>query len=465
VNLVKLKDMGNSAYRAEVEGSELYQVNVELDEHGTVLSSDCDCPYDYGPLCKHQAAVLLKLRDRVREQPEAIIYERPVSTNKSLKQLLEAESKESLISLLLSLVSDNEVVEQRVKLHVSVAGGIEELEECRKLILSYIDTYSDHHGFVNWRNVGRAVEGAEMVAEKAREAVDHSEWLRAVQINLCILEEMVDFLQEADDSSGTIGSVIDESLERVQEITHLCDRISQVDRDIIFQLLLDESKQTRYDGWSDWQLALLDMASRLASTADLRNKWDQHASGMTSEQTGNIGSSNYLAEQVAMMRYHLIQTYEEDRARDYLNSHLHFSGFREISIRDALQKGLYDEVIRLAEKGEAQDQAAGLRGLVIRWKKHRFEAYCRSGQIELQRKLGIELILEGDFSYYKPVKDTYPTDQWLLVYQDVLQRLEEDKWPKDIYTRILVEEKEYARILVYIKKQPSRIEAFHSLLN
>jgi uncharacterized Zn finger protein len=57
-HVLSIEDIGDLAYRAEVEGSELYEVYVELDEEGEVISSDCDCPYDYGPVCKHQAAVI-----------------------------------------------------------------------------------------------------------------------------------------------------------------------------------------------------------------------------------------------------------------------------------------------------------------------------------------------------------------------------------------------------------------------
>lgn len=280
-----------------------------------------------------------------------------------------------------------------------------------------------------------------MVAEKACVAADDAEWVRAVKINLCVLEEMIDFLQEADDSGGTVGGIIEQSLDSIDEITLQSDRISQEDGDILFQLILDESKQSRYDGWSDWQLALLEAASRLAVNADLRRIWEHHASKMASEQTGAWGS-NYFTERVAVMRYHLIQSYEEgDEARDYLNRHLHFSDFRELAIRDAFQNGRYDEVIRLAEEGEVQDQAKGFPGLVKQWKKHRYE-----------------------FTYYKPVKDTYPSVEWKTVYQDMLQRLEKDNWPKDIYTWILVEEQEYSRLLAYVRKQSSRIEQFYSHL-
>lgn len=464
-NIVRIREAGNRIYHAEVEGSDLYLVQVKLDEDNNVVYSDCDCPYDFGPLCKHQAAVLLKLRDQLN--PGAPIAGRnpTMTSNQTLMQLLEAESKESLVDLLLSLASDSEVLEQRIKLHISKTGGIEELEECRRLIRSYIESNADRHGFVNWRNVSRAVGGAELAAEKAIEAADREEWIRAAGINLCILEEMVDFLQEADDSDGTIGVVIEESLERIHEIILQIDSISPVEQDTLFQMLLNESGHPRYGGWTDWQLTLLKMASRLAITPDMRSKWETHASNLTLQQTGGAWSRDYFAERVANMRYQLIRTYENaGQADEYLNSHLHFSNFRDMAIQDAFLNGRYQEVIRLAEEGEAQDQAKSLPGLVNQWKKHRYEAYRRAGFIELQRLLGVELILDGDFTYYKQVKETYPAAEWPPVYQDILQKLEQDKYPKEIYTRILVEEQEYSRLLAYVKLRPSRIEQFYKHL-
>ena len=61
--VILVDEVSNLVFRAEVEGSEVYEVYVELDEEDTVLSSECDCPYDNGPVCKHLAAVLLKLSD------------------------------------------------------------------------------------------------------------------------------------------------------------------------------------------------------------------------------------------------------------------------------------------------------------------------------------------------------------------------------------------------------------------
>lgn len=42
----------------------------------------------------------------------------------------------------------------------------------------------------------------------------------------------------------------------------------------------------------------------------------------------------------------------------------------------------------------------------------------------------------------------------------MLEKLERDRRPHDTYTRILLAEEEYARLLAHVQQQPSRIESF-----
>lgn len=141
-----------------------------------------------------------------------------------------------------------------------------------------------------------------------------------------------------------------------------------------------------------------------------------------------------------MLRYgQILERSGEEQAKAYLYKHLHFPEIREIAIRAALEQGDAEEAIRLAEAGEAQDQ--GLPGLVYRWKKYRYEAYHRTGQVEQQRKLGMELNVNGEYAYYRSVKDTFSDEgEWTLYLQDMLDQLEQSPRGEHTYTQILVEE-------------------------
>jgi uncharacterized Zn finger protein len=80
---------------AQVEGSEIepYRVHVGFDEQGTIREAFCSCPYEGSGDCKHIIATLLVLIHRPEE----------VSVRPGLRTLLEGQSREQLLALLLFL--------------------------------------------------------------------------------------------------------------------------------------------------------------------------------------------------------------------------------------------------------------------------------------------------------------------------------------------------------------------------
>lgn len=50
-------------WTAVIEGNEAYE--VLLEGHDVIHSWQCTCPFDHGPVCKHVAAVLYAVRERI----------------------------------------------------------------------------------------------------------------------------------------------------------------------------------------------------------------------------------------------------------------------------------------------------------------------------------------------------------------------------------------------------------------
>lgn len=62
---VSVFNMTEQGIEAEVEGTENYHVNIELDGE-TVINMSCDCPYaEDGKNCKHMAAVLFRFEEEL----------------------------------------------------------------------------------------------------------------------------------------------------------------------------------------------------------------------------------------------------------------------------------------------------------------------------------------------------------------------------------------------------------------
>lgn len=473
VKSVEKKDKNN--FTAVVAGTYDYKVTIGLGDDGDVLFSDCDCPYDMGPHCKHEAAVLYALRETFKNDLAGLIVDSPGGLTASagmvtkqsppaketpahrLTRILSAQSGDKLVKFLVSLALEYDEIGRRVELEFSAGDLEQELRQCTGLIRSYIKQHSDRHGFVAYSEAPGATQGAQMVLERAEQAAVEGDYERALELYLCVLHQMVPLLESADDSGGDIGGVIEDSFAALAEMAG--GGFPAEASEYCFQKLLNEAASEIYDGWPDWRLSLLEICAALVVDGRQRETFERQLDS-TVEELNDSWSSRYLAERIAAIRHRIILKFEgEAHAADFLEQNINFPLFREKAIEAALANKEYDRVERLALEGEQRDK--GMHGLLNQWKKARFEAYRLSGQLDKQRNLAVEFILDGSFDYYKELKATYPDKEWASVYPGLIKVLEEQKGYHNNYPSILIEEGEQKKLLEYVKARPAYITRYH----
>ena len=75
----------NNLYTAEISGSSVYKVRVNLKKD-KILEYSCTCPYDLGPVCKHVVAVLYAIRSSQEEPDQRATPTRKRKKNKAKTQ-------------------------------------------------------------------------------------------------------------------------------------------------------------------------------------------------------------------------------------------------------------------------------------------------------------------------------------------------------------------------------------------
>ncbi|WP_116190058.1 hypothetical protein [Paenibacillus taihuensis] len=89
-----------------------------------------------------------------------------------------------------------------------------------------------------------------------------------------------------------------------------------------------------------------------------------------------------------------------------------------------------------------------------------------TGELKAQRELTEEFAASGEYEYYLQLKALYESEEWPYVYDRVLAALEKGRgWSADsMYTKLLIEEKETARLLEYVKRHPGSIVDYYKHL-
>jgi hypothetical protein len=162
----------------------------------------------------------------------------------------------------------------------------------------------------------------------------------------------------------------------------------------------------------------------------------------------------------------MVEKYDgPQKAREFIDDHLKYPGFRKMAIESAMHEKDYDTAERLALDGEKLDHDK--LGLVKKWMEYRYDVYRRTGNLEKQRAVATEFIFDGSFEYYMELKRTYSSNTWPSVYPQVISQMENQKkmyYCSNIYTQILIEEAEKTKLYEYVKNRPSAIEAYYKQL-
>jgi hypothetical protein len=468
--VTSVEETEKNVYVAEVEGSELYTVEVELDDQADIVDSQCDCPYDWGEYCKHQTAVFFALRDIKNNtgsnntDAEAVHYSVPKKRKApDMEKILSERTKDELVEFLLVIAAEYEEIKQRIELDFNEGNDEDEIRQSIMLMRTFIRNNSDRHGFVAYGDTWEAVKGADLVLEKARSALEKNKAIHALELALCVIHEMMDLLEGADDSDGVVGGKIEESLAFIREMIE-DETLSPVDKESIFTKLIEEAAHRRYEGWTDWRLELIGNCSKLVYTPVLRNKLENQLALIIKNEREGPWSGSYLAERVHLIRYHMIEQDDgQKKAQEFIGQNLQYPEFRKMALENAMKKKDYDSVIKLTLDGEEKDKDKP--GLVDQWKRYRYKAFQLSGKLDDLRGIAMEFILDGSFEYYKELKKTYDSNEWLSIYPKIIFLLENQKKTyHDIYTRILIEEGEKQKLLAYVKTRPLTVENFYKQL-
>jgi hypothetical protein len=477
--VTSLKETDENIFEAEVNGTDIYTVDVELDDNGDITYTMCDCPYNMGEYCKHQVAVFMTLRDLKggktgwehdgKQKKRTSFTEIKQTSNAKqrpatdIRQLLSGRTNEELINLLVGITSEYEEVRRRIELSFNAGNEKDELKKSIALIRSYINKYSESDDFVDYYDTPSAVKGAEIVLDSARHTAEIDNAGHAVDMALCVIHEMIDLLEHADDSDGIIGNVIYGGLSLIDAIIS-DEKLTDACKNSIFDKLLKEAMSPLYDGWTDWRLDLLRCCSRLADEPELRGRLEDRLFSMVKAEKEDADGDDYFTEHVNLIRYGMVNKFDDQgKAREFIKQNLRYSGFRKIAIEAALREQDFEEAVRITKDGEEHDQDKA--GLVDQWREYRYKAYSLMGKLDELRELAVVLILGGRFEYYHELKNTYDSSEWPEVYHGIILRLEEQqKTYQPVYTEILIEEREKEKLLEYVKQDVSRVTRFYKHL-
>jgi len=443
---------------AEVSGSDVepYLVEIDLDENGVVEYWECDCPYDWGPVCKHTVAALLALQ---AEPPEEAPRESPENTAKrtaALKKLVEQAEKEQLAALVLGHCWEDMRFQSQVLSELG-DGGEQELESIKELVSETIRA-NTYRGTINKDGCNNICADLDDALDKARRRVQQGQWGRALDITRFVLLTSMKLAEEADSSSGSLGYTIEAALETVGLAADGLAESGE-DRSEWVKGLLETAQDPVFDDWAPWRYDLLRRTAVLADSENEEEFYDTLAH-LSDRRWEAFEDAPRYDEQDRLIRYYVIRYAHGLReGRAYLKRNLAADEFRLILVREYMDEGDYADAECLCRERIETEAPEKPWSRPSQWQYLLYEIYQDWGQREEQVKQARKLALMGDWDFYQTTKELLTENgRWTEEYPGFLAELKTAR-PVREYMEILARENEADLLMEQVRYY--RDEVFH----
>ena len=469
--VTSVDELSGGEYEAIVEGSDTYIVQLHV-KNGSVTTFNCTCPYDWGPVCKHEVAVMFYLQqdelglkakkksttktstlsDVAGKEKKAVKKKR--SIREQLEEILEKLSPKEMRSYIGEFCGKDKTfrdlfLAQYLHLIQPVTQEI-----YSKQIRAVLKSASGRYGYIDYagaRQVGNSMYQLYQLAEKAMNA---GSWRGAMYMGRAIMEEMTIAIERGDDSNGDLGGSIDNGQDILFRIAQECTDSGI--RSELFEYSIDAYHRELFEGW-DWHYNMLDLAIELQKTEDEKMRILHYLDQIKPKNDG----WDFRYEEAQKQRLKLIRKTEgKIRANDYLEANITNSDFRRELILKAIEEKNYAKAVALAEKGIAADRK-DKPGLAAEWKWHLLNVYQLQNDSEKSVELARNLFLySGRFStkeMYNIMKKYVPAADWKVFFEQlVADRIKSEQWVSfytiaDMYTW----ENQWEKLLSLLIKNPS----------
>ncbi|MFT8321990.1 MAG: hypothetical protein ABF649_13900 [Bacillus sp. (in: firmicutes)] len=455
-NVVEVFKQSENKYLFHIEGSHDYGVFVEIKDNGDIVYSACDCPYDFGSVCKHEVAAYYQLFALVHQKDANDKVTSANANRLTIQEVLNNLSKEELIDIILDSTRNDTTLEKTIMVKYANGDNQQELQACKRLIDTIVSKYTGREGFIKYRDTSRFVSEWDDLIDKAR---NRENVLLALDIAFLLLEKAMGAFQYADDSGGDIGDLVSEILELIGELAIKGKKIGS-HRAAIFEKLLDQTDNQIFNGWLDFQMELFQICFEFADDELFRESLTTKLKSMLGEKSSDSFHESYRYESLLQLLFQLLKQYgTQEETEQFIHENLQFSSFREELLNQYLQEKEYEKVVEVAKNGEVKDQQ--YPGLITKWKKFRYTAYKSLSLTQEQQILAKELLFNGDFEYYHDLK-ALATENKEAFYTNLKEELKSGKgWhASSIFLKVIEEENDLEEILEFVRANPGYVENY-----
>ena len=442
---------------AEVEGSELYEVDIELN--GAIVEDmTCTCPYaEDGNNCKHMAAVLYALErggllpdysadEKLKSHRNSAKQDKPTAIQSSIEQLVQHAEERVVRSFLTVVLEQDKRLAGLFQQILNDSGTNVNQELYRAKAERIFDTYMDYDGYMNYHEAWEfSIELTAFLDNDVARLMRNQSYSAVWEFTVYIFEEVAQ--QEMDDSAGGLQMIADSCMA-------LWDALAQQSGNSLKQKMyrwcIDWLQESDYEYFDDvvrdfWKTGFQEkdfLQQKLDFALQQLNRAEQQKDGWRKE---------YQTEQWLQEYFELLQETEDDaeQLQVLYEQYWKLPMVRAFYVNACMKNRNYANAEKALKDGLILD--VNKRGLIQEHQLKLKEIYQNTGRREEYLQILWDLntrYLPVDLAVFRELKKQYSAEEWLVKREKLFRMLPSNA---DM-ARLYKEEKLYDKLLCEVTK-------------
>ena len=465
--VVELEEISRGQWRATVEGTEDYDVEISLDGD-EVLSWMCDCPYDGGDICKHVVAAVLAVREQRGKELETayspanirdavIVGKTELDTD--FHDLLKLARDKDLKNFIVTYASSHDDFKtdfigylRSIYLYPS-SGNIDYAEEVVKIFRSALKThighgrserFYDYNFYINW---GELCNKINRLLDDTALLMKHGKAEPAISASLQFFRSL--------DSMDDEGIFYDPPML----LSDCCRKAGNLLAEASSQDSVPAGKKT----WTVEELIKLALAENLSEMYDMDNLFlvvnsrvnsTEASVELIDSQIGNMADSYRQSRYIIAKIDTLRDMGKMEDAQKTADEFIHIDEVCRHEVEWLQSRNRFDDALRLVNDAIKYAQKGSFAGKVRRWMEVRVHIHEHMGNNASVTSdcRQIFILMNGSMEYYHKLKELVPKQDWKRFLEEMLDQIKTFVFGgSDIKAGIYAEEKEYGRLFGLIE--------------
>ena len=437
-------------YHAIVEGSENYEVDIEI-EAGNIGKMSCSCPYaEDGNYCKHMAAVLYEI-EACGDTNLFAAKTDSIQLPKKIADIIDNASETKLRAFVKEIAESNSEIRNSIILRFTDKIDEKQINKLKQDVDQIVWQYGDRSGYIDYRNAFRFGSTLINYLEDKVDALIARKYLMPA-FELINHVFMTLNTIDIDDSDGGISMIAGICYDKWQAVLQNCNKeeknkmfswfIDNLSNDHIVDYLVEYLEDILFHEFQDHEM----LEKKL-------NYLDEKLAAQEADIDHDHGwSFRYSYENNIIKRLDLMKQldYSQDEIKEYRKKYHRLSRVREMEIQENLRSGNIDEAIKLLQESKIMDKEHP--GLVDGYCRQLISIYDQNKDKKAYKEELLHYVFEhyqNDLTYILQLKKISIDKEWNEYREQLLKKCQNHT----IRYQILEMEGMYERMLEFLKKE------------